>query len=387
MKKTISLILAVIMLLSAVPMQSFALFDWLKPKVVKVEMLDNYPISNQYVQTHAGFLDDGVCYIYGDEVFNEYKYKVYFSNGRSVEVSYEGITNLFLFSGVEDAYAYIIADLEKCAKAIAEGKNTVEVEILVTVWYSGNGGFDSFSFTMEKPIVDRVIENVSLVDPMPESYDIDWPADDFVGKKFEVEYADGSKEVHTLVASDYRYYLGDYFVELWHGEDKYVDEETDEIVYYKGLDINYRDCITSIERELLPCQYESIEVTDYKINGKGSVTELTYKLTYKDGRVIEKTCIPEKAINYTEYVVIDNIDGNKVYVGVDSFGDSYYIETWIGYDVWEVYYYNEYENIADFCDCRCHKDGFLNYILNAILCRIWLVFGIREYCNCGVWHW
>ena len=71
------------MLLSAVPMQSFAAFDWLLPKVVKVEILDNTPISNKYVQyvTSDEEMPDSFNYNIGEEL-----YKIYLSNQEIVNL-------------------------------------------------------------------------------------------------------------------------------------------------------------------------------------------------------------------------------------------------------------------------------------------------------------
>ena len=382
MKKTISLILAVIMLLSGVPMQSFALFDLFKPKVVKVEMLDNYPISNQYVQNNQYY---GECDFYGCEGFGPLDYKVYFSNGKTEVIGYDGYEGSKVFSSIEFVYVCTVAYAEKCAEAIATGKDTVEVDVVVCIYYSDDN-FDSFTFTMEKPIVDKIIADVRLVGNVPTMYDTDWPISDFIGKKFEVEYADGKTETHTLKTAKEGYVLGDEYVNIWFGEDKYIDSVTGETVYYKGLDIVYVDCIAPIEREYLPCEYESLDITDFKLNGKGDITEVTYKLTYKDGRVIEKTCALDRT-DYNYYTAIDMVDGFEIYFGFDCYDSYYCIDAKMGYNIWEINYYAEYENMEDFCDCRCHKDGLLNQILNAFLCKIWYFFGINEYCQCGYWHW
>ena len=64
LKKTLSIVLVVIMLISAVPMQSSALFDWIWPKVVKVELVNNVPISNKYVQNSDSWFVSTDAYIY-----------------------------------------------------------------------------------------------------------------------------------------------------------------------------------------------------------------------------------------------------------------------------------------------------------------------------------
>lgn len=375
------------MLLSALPLQGFALFDWFKVKVTDVEILSGAPVSYQYVQNNEGIFEPELVYLYGYEGVGPLEYEVKLSNGKSCVIdSRDGSENNWL-SGIEYIYAYSVVNKEECAEAIAEGKSTVDVHISVVVWYNSDE-FNTFIFTKEYPIVEKIVDDIRLVDSMPESFNEDWPYDDFVGKKFEVDYADGRTETYTLTTDmNAGYYLGDYYVVLWYGEDQYVDENTDEIVYYKGLDVMYMDAVSPIERKLLPCPYDSIEITDYELDGKGGVTEVTYKLVYTDGKVLEKTYTPDAPMTTAEYYVIDNVDGNDVNFGVSNWSDTYSMEVWIGYRIWEKYYIAEYDGITDFCDCRCHKDGLLNVIINTILYKICQILRINEYCQCGAWHW
>ncbi len=390
MKKTLSLILAVVMLMSAVPMQSFALFDWFLPKVVKIEIADDVPISNKQVQSMQPYYGVDDVYVYGLGGSYRHSYKLHLSNGRSFEVDNYDLLGTDLLSGVLFTSVSMFVDRDECAKAIADGKSTVNVDLRATLYYVDDT-IRTFNFEAEKEIIDEIVKDVSFIDTMPDSYDEYNPTASFIGKKFEVEYADGSKE--TLAIEDKGnngYYLGAESISLWYGEDKYIDETTGETVYYKGLEFYYVDTTVVMEREYLPCPYSSLEILDYSLNGKGGITELTYKLAYKDGRILEKTCSFDKPITYEDYVVIDNVDGNDITVGVDAygFGDSgYFVEVWVGCDIWEMESIAESENITDFCDCRCHKDSLLNLIVNTILCRIWKIFGINEYCQCGSWHW
>ena len=66
-KKTISLILVVVMILSALPLQGFALFDWFKVKVTDIEILDSYPISNKYIQDYESYINQNLIFLYGNE--------------------------------------------------------------------------------------------------------------------------------------------------------------------------------------------------------------------------------------------------------------------------------------------------------------------------------
>ena len=85
MKKTISLILAVIMMLSVVPVQGFALFENLQnPRIADAEFIDKRPVSAQDVYDAAGDSNNNdFQYIgYGWK----YEYMVYLSDGTEIKV-------------------------------------------------------------------------------------------------------------------------------------------------------------------------------------------------------------------------------------------------------------------------------------------------------------
>ena len=384
MKKILSLILAVIMLISAVPMQSFAAFEWMLPEVVKVEFTDDIPVSNKFVQgvENADMSDVSLDYC-------NYSFKLYLSNGRTIETNNHNLLGPDLPSGVVFTSVYVRTDPKECAKAIAEGKSTVKVNVGVLVYYI-NETIRSYHFEMEKPIVEEIVKDVKLLDPMPETYDKYYAVVSFEGKRFEVEYGDGRKEILTVTKDKNdelaEYYLGDESIYMYYGENSYIDSVTGETVYYEGLEFSYIDTNVVLERKFLPCPFSSYEITDYKLDGKAGLTELAYKLTYKDGRVIEKSLSFDKPVKYEEYVVIDNVDGYDIYVGIEGWGEFYELESWIGNVVWGMESYAE-GDIKDFCDCRCHKTGFLNFIINMFIQKIWQIFRINENCQCGYWHW
>ena len=386
LKKTLSIVLVVIMLISAVPMQSSALFDWIWPKVVKVELVNNVPISNKYIQNVDSWYGTTDTYVYDIGAENQI-YKLYFSNGRTVEIDNYELYGTDLISGVLYAGTVVRVNREECAKAIAEGKNKVNASISVVVYYL-NDNFKLYNFDIEKEIVDEIVTSVELIDTMPESYDEEYPEKSFVGKKFEVEYSDGRKEVLAVEdKGDDGFYLGKEPIYMWYGQDSYVDTHTGETMYFKGIQFDYIDEQVILDKILLLCPYSNFEITNYKLNGKGGVISVTYKLIYKDGRVIEKTCNFDEPIGSDDFRVIDTVDGNDITLGAYAWStEEYGIQSWIGYEIWNLYVDIE-GNIVDFCDCRCHKDGFINNIVYSFLCRIWEIFRIKEYCQCGIYHW
>ena len=284
-KKTLSIILVTVLLISAVPMNGFALFDWIWPEVVKVELVNNVPLSNKHIQNMDPFYGIEDVYIYDIGTENQI-FKLYLSNGKTIEVDNYELFGTDLLSGVLYAGVTTRVNKEECAKAIAEGRNKVNVKVTAVVYYL-NDNFRLYSFDMEKEIVDEFVKDVKLIDPMPESINYNNPAESFVGKNFEVEYADGRKETLTFEdAGDSGYFLGEENISVWYGEDTYKDDITGENVYYEGLEFWYLDTLVILERKFLDNPYSTLEITDYKVNGEGGITELTYKLTYKDGRIL-----------------------------------------------------------------------------------------------------
>lgn len=250
MKKTLSLILAVIMIISAVPLQSFALFDWFYPTVEKVEFADNIPISNKDVQNSAG-ADIGKALAI--ELYNNtHSFRIYLSNGKVIQADdYFCSSEELLENGIAYIICSVYVEPDKCAQAIAEGKSVIDVELNVMVKYLDfSNTFRRYYFDAEKELVPEIVKDVRLADAMPESYDEYNPYAAFIGKNFEVEYADGTKETYTLEnKGEYRYYLGDKPFSLWYIEDSYEDEATGETVYYEGLELYYVDCRSIIWKE------------------------------------------------------------------------------------------------------------------------------------------
>lgn len=385
MKKTLSLILAVIMLLSAVPMQSFALFDSLWPKVVDVEILDNTPISNKYVQSLASEknMKNEVKYDLSSD------YRVFLSNGRVIDVNADS-DGSDLKSGVLYTFVSVYVNAEECAKAIELGKKKVNITIWVKL-YNLDDTFRSYMYYTEKDIVEELVTDIKLYDSMPKIYDYLNPLPDFVGKEFKVEYCNGGYDILALEKCGDDYYLGDKKVNMW-CEDGWYDSCSSGsdfgcgIVYYTALYVSYIDksCVLDDKHNLWI--FDSIDILDYKLNGKGGITAITYKLVgYEDTTI--KTCVLEEPIKFEEYTIIDNINGLDIVANVRRQGDSsYYLACSSGYSQWNLYDATEFDDITEFCDCRCHKDGKLNNLIYAFLLRIWKIFGKNEICQCGLDH-
>ena len=80
-KQTISIILAILMLITAVPMQSFAAFDFLYPTVESIEYAgEPQPISYKGVLSDRWSEDDEYV-----SLLDSNKYDVTLSNGKVIE--------------------------------------------------------------------------------------------------------------------------------------------------------------------------------------------------------------------------------------------------------------------------------------------------------------
>lgn len=386
-KKILSIVLVVIMFMTAVPIESFAgALDWIRPFIYKVEFVDGNPLSNNYIQKDNDMLDVDKAYIMPtDDIYN-YILRLYFSNGRTVEISPQKPEGSDMASLVSSVDMVMILDTAECQKATYMGEGIVDVKIDLVVNYL-YGTPKEYSFKTQKPIVNQIVSNVRLIESMPYNYNTEWPYDDFVGKKFEVTYANGTKEILTFRNNSYYYGLEGTKVELRYGENKYIDKYTGELVYYKGLDIFFVDSFFPVERKNIPCPYKSLKVTDYELDGEGGLESIKFTLTYNNGKTVKKVGTFNTPLVYGSSQVIGKLDGYDVTVTIDSKDeDQYSIKTQIGYDIWEI----ESEvsgDFSDFCDCKCHKTGWLRKFFHSIRNAFWKLFKKNEICQCGIVHW
>ena len=387
MKKTISFILAVIMLLSAVPLQSLALFENLNPTVVKVEFADDLPISNQDVQNSSYDLIDKTL-ITGLGIGEMYDYKVYLSNGKVLEVKdgyYE--EKRPLINRIRYCSVVLMVNPMECADAIAQGKETVNTEVMVMLAVK-NDTIVPFTAELEKAIIPEVVKDVRLLDSMPEigdDYDL---THYFEGKSFEVEYSDGEKKVYTLEkrAVEYgnEFFLGDDIAYIWSDIEGYTDEVTGESGCTEKIIIEYIDASAAFYEKKFPCPYEKIEILDYTVGDCG-VTGVTYMVTYKNGKTVGGTKTFDTIKESDGSVVIDKIGGNEITAYISCYDEEFYFGLWLGVYQWEMGDSVEGKT-RDICGCLCHENG-IKYLISVFLRRIWEAFGIKEYCECGSFHW
>lgn len=386
MKKTISLILAVIMLLTAVPMLSFAV----GPTLEKVEFIDNTPISNQYVQSIYAFNPETnaqqILYSVGDDY--EYYYKLYFSNGKTLDTKEGNYPDEYWLCGINHYFVTTYVDAAACQKAIDEGKSTVKVTVCVEL-DKLVGKDETLSFEVEKEIVPGYVKSIKLIGDIPKGLGYGgYIAEKFNGREVEIEYYDGRKEIAEIVCEEKDSpfcYINDEIASLLYFEDTVYDDETGKASYYKGITVDYLDIETEIAKEEKFCPFKEIKILDYKLDGKGNLDEITYRLTCEDGRVIEKTCNANGPKNEYGEVVIDTVDGYDV-VAYLYMTSTYYDVVIEIEDVWRVSDWVDGDSATEACNCICHKNGIL-YIFAFIMVKIWKLFGTNQICKCNAYHW
>ena len=387
MKKTLSIILVTLFIISAVPVQSFAAFDFFYPTVDKIEYAkDVKPLSYKDIIAQSKESDDGYVYNSFDTGFD-----VYFSDGKKFEnVNY----SIIGYKGVEAIVFNECINVAECTEAITQGKTTVNVDVNVGVVYRGRPTVYG-TFTLERPIVKEFVKNITFVDTLPEIKEDDYNINfNFVGKKFEVEYADGTKKVAAVEETEFDFLLDGESISIDNRDSYYYDDVTGEKIYYTGITVEFMDEKIIINKQEHICNYSSIEILDYSFNNEGKLASVTYCLTHKDGTIIEKTNALDEDMKTDMFgnIIVDTIDGYdvkvNVYVSPAIFrkNSSCYITINFGLDGWNL---NGSETIYDFtevCDCRCHRNGII-YIFNQIVFKIQEIFGRESECQCGTYHW
>ena len=386
-KKFISLILAIIMLMSVMPMQIFAV----GPTLEKIEFSDNAPVSNQMIQQEASSYSEitestrvHMDHLDYDKYY--YDYNLYFSNGKVCDTA-----DYYLIYpiGVYDVFCYPWVSPLECQRAIDEGIPYVNVYVSVTV-DKLIGADEEYEFVVQKKIVEGIVKDIRLADSMPESYNEDAPGNDFIGKTFEVEFFDGTVETHKITADeDFGIpCINDEWIYFDFEFEKEVNEETGEVKVFRVLKIEYLDKIATFYKEEVPLNYSAIKILDYKFDKKGGVTYIKYSLTYNDGKVIEREYDFEVGIGADTRVKCDTIDGNNVTLqnSIEDGGGRYYVLSLsIGFEDLSVS--DDIQGEAkDCCNCICHKDGFL-YLVSFFLLKIWGFFRMNEFCKCNSCHW
>ena len=379
MKKIISLILAVLMLLSVVPMQIFAAGE---PILESVEVVDTTPISYKHIQTQGSSyyvgMDTDSLYDISDEY--SYNYKLYFANGQVLNTADNIYGDELAPYGLTGYYVETLFSRKACQEAIEKGYPTVKVTVKVNL-YKLSGEYEYKEFEVDRAITESIVKSINLIGDIPDCFDNYNFRDSLYGREFEIEFYDGRKEILA-----FNNYLGSYYINsLYQVGRQGTDNETGKTVFYRDVEMYFIDGMYRVASEKIVRVFEKIDIIDYKFDSNINLKSIKYKVTYQDGRTVVKNESFDVAVGISGEEIIGAVDGYPIYALLNVEETDYTLELSAGYEVWNVRDIAEGET-RDICKCICHKNGIL-YLIGFFVIAFWRALSLYSYCDCGNRHY
>lgn len=379
MKKIISLILAVLMLLSVVPMQIFAAGE---PILESVEVVDTTPISYKHIQTQGSSyyvgMDTDSLYDISDEY--SYNYKLYFANGQVLNTADNIYGDELAPYGLTGYYVETLFSRKACQEAIEKGYPTVKVTVKVNL-YKLSGEYEYKEFEVDRAITESIVKSINLIGDIPDCFDNYNFRDSLYGREFEIEFYDGRKEILA-----FNNYLGSYYINsLYQVGRQETDNETGKTVFYRDVEMYFIDGMYRVASEKIVRVFEKIDIIDYKFDSNINLKSIKYKVTYQDGRTVVKNESFDVAVSISGEEIIGAVDGYPIYALLNVEETDYTLELSAGYEVWNVRDIAEGET-RDICKCICHKNGIL-YLIGFFVIAFWRALSLYSYCDCGNRHY
>lgn len=400
LRRILATTLAILMLMSIVPLQSFAALSLINPEIKSVKFDEGVMISMKEIEKLHDDLNEDIIVLQNDRDpydsmpssgFYYDNLIVSFSNGKTVELDrlFDEIPSTTSYSGPKFYVSY-----SDCKKAIENGDDTVPVNVELTIRFE-RGKDKRFEGEVECKIVESYIKSIRPACEFEPFHHKMYYWDYFEGKEMIIEYADGTTKTAPIIQGEYTGWFGPLSLDgrPLVAESEYTDGEFPEEM---GSSVEFVYCDASVEVpvEVIDCPYRRIDLIDYTVEKNNVLTSITYKITKTNG----ETEIRTKECNitaFTDEVTIDKVGVYRVdvelYIDMASFkenavayihlslGDGYSLDSYRFYDRAEY-------DASDYCSCICHKKGVAR-VVYLMLFRIWDLFGINEQCRCGAWHW
>ena len=400
LRRILATTLAILMLMSIVPLQSFAALSLINPEIKSVKFDEGVMISMKEIEKFHNVLNEDIIVLQNDRDpyasmpasgFYYDNLIVSFSNGKTVELDrlFDEIPSTTSYSGPKFNVSY-----EDCKKAIENGDDTVPVNVELTISFE-RGNNKRFEGEVECKIVESYIKSIRPACEFEPFHHKMYYWDYFEGKEMIIEYADGTTKTAPIIQGEYTGWFGPLSLDgrPLVAESVYTDGEFSEEM---GSSVEFVYCDASVEVpvEVIDCPYRRIDLIDYTIEKNNVLTSITYKITKTNGEteIRTKEC---NVTDFTDAVTIDKVGVYRVdvdlYIDMASFkensvalillslGDGYSSDSYRFHDRAEY-------DASDYCNCICHKKG-ISKLIYLMLIKIWDLFGINEQCRCGAWHW
>lgn len=191
LKKTVATVLTLLMLLSCLSVQGFALFD----KITDVKIKSIEAFSYKQIKEEFEFLEE----MGGAEGDEDYYYflgcdaEAAISTGEVIKVD-----DVIGFSKDEkrrvEAYAYV--DIRECKKAYESGKMKVPVYITLTLYSSIGVKLDEKKLEKKVTFREKLVKKLTLASGKIEVYALDYTyvVGEIEGLSFDIVYGDGTKK-------------------------------------------------------------------------------------------------------------------------------------------------------------------------------------------------
>ena len=397
-RRILATTLAILMLMSIVPLQSFAALSLINPEIKSVKFDEGVMISMKEIEKLHDVLNEDIIVLqndpYGSMPASGFYYDnliVSFSNGKTVELDrlFDEIPSTTSYSGPKFSVSY-----SDCKKAIENGDDTVPVNVELTISFE-RGNNKRFEGEVECKIVGSYIKSIRPACEFEPFHHKMYYWDYFEGKEMIIEYADGTTKTAPIIQGEYTGWFGPLSLDgrPLVAESVYIDGEFPEEM---GSSVEFVYCDASVEVpvEVIDCPYRRIDLIDYTVEKNNVLTSITYKITKMNGEteIRTKEC---NVTDFTDEVTIDKVGVYRVdvdlYIDMASFKENavarIYLSLGDGYSLDSYRFHGRAEyDASNYCSCICHKKGVAR-VIYLMLFRIWDLFGINEQCRCGARHW
>ena len=289
LRRILATTLAILMLMSIVPLQSFAALSLINPEIKSVKFDEGVMISMKEIEKLHDDLNEDIIVLQNDRDpydsmpssgFYYDNLIVSFSNGKTVELDrmFDDMPSTIGYSGPKFYVSY-----SDCKKAIENGDDTVPVNVELIISFE-RGKSKLFEGEVECKIVESYIKSIRPACEFEPFHHKMYYWDYFEGKEMIIEYADGTTKTAPIIQGEYTGWFGPLSLDgrPLVAESEYTDGEFPEEM---GSSVEFVYCDASIEVpvEVIDCPYRRIDLIDYTVEKNNVLTSITYKITKTNG--------------------------------------------------------------------------------------------------------